>query len=94
MDRYEPLVGGTTYEVGNDLRGWHHGKFASDEEAWSVLSERFNKSFPSLSGRAIIMRKVIGCGMTAGGNETERDKELRLGHERALAEDRAAEVIA
>ena len=89
MDRYTPIEGETYYEVGNELRGWFSGKFATDEEAWAVLSERFNKSFPSHSGRAIYMRKHIGHGFSAGGNETDADKAIRLSVDEALAaEDR------
>lgn len=94
MDRYDPIEGESFYEVGNELRGWHSGKFATDAEAWAVLSERFNKSFPSRVGRAIVMRKIIGSGFTAGGNETETDKRIRLSMEEMLAADALEEATA
>lgn len=75
------------YELGNCLRGWCGGSFESDDEAWRVLSERFNNAFPSRSGRDVQLRKYVRSGQTAGGNETERDKALRERIERAIAED-------
>lgn len=47
----------TFYELGNDLRGFYSGEFESDDEAWEVLSDRFNRAFPSLKGRHVHMKK-------------------------------------
>lgn len=44
-----------TYVLGNCLRCFFEGKFASVDEAWRVLSARFNKSFPSENGRHVYM---------------------------------------
>jgi hypothetical protein len=74
------------YELGNCLRGYCSGEFVSDDEAWRVLSGRFNRAFPSRGGREITMSKTVAYGRTKGGNETERDKALRLKLEAALAE--------
>lgn len=76
------------YELGNGLRGTFSGYFKSDGEAWAALSEQFNSSFPSYSGRSVVLSKTVAHGRTAGGNETDRDREMRLECERILAEER------
>jgi hypothetical protein len=81
------------YELGNCLRGYFGGYFWTDEEAWDVLSDRFNRGYPSRNGRGVEMRKTIRRGLTAGGNETERDRRLREHVEAILAERKAAEGV-
>lgn len=85
-----PLMEGELchYELGNALRGTFSGYFNSDTEAWNALSDQFNRSFPSRSGRTVVLSKTVAHGRTAGGNETDRDRKMRLEHERILAEDR------
>lgn len=73
------------YQCGNCLRGHFFGEFESDEGAWAVLSDRFNKAYPSRSGREVELIKTIRVGRTAGGNETERDRLLREKIEAAIA---------
>lgn len=80
--------GEALYSLGNGIRGYKTGYFSSDDEAWRVLSDQFNQSFPSRSGRTVHLTKTIAAGLTAGGNETESDRELRLECERLLQEDR------
>jgi hypothetical protein len=82
------------YELGNCLRGYFSGEFDSDDEAWRVLSERFNRGFPSRSGRTIQMSKTIREGHTAGGNETERDRLLREKIEAQLLQRDRDEALA
>ncbi|AFU88134.1 hypothetical protein CcrColossus_gp264 [Caulobacter phage CcrColossus] len=77
VEALETAYGQGSYEVGNCLRGYHHGTFTSADEAWEALSERFNRSYPSREGRQVEMRRSIHLGFTAGGNETERDRLLR-----------------
>lgn len=77
-----------TYELGNALRGYKNGDYPDDETAWNELSDKFNRSFPSRSGRAVFMRKYIRNGKTAGGNETAVDREIREAAERILAGDK------
>ncbi len=72
------------YEVGNCLRGYFSGHFSNDDEAWSALSDRFNRSFPSKERRSVEMRKTIRIGKTAGGNETDQDRKIREEFERSL----------
>lgn len=85
----QPLPQGEAlYRLGNGIRGYKTGYFSSDEEAWRVLGDQFNQSFPSRSGRTVHLTKTIATGLTAGGNETESDRELRLECERLLQEDR------
>lgn len=43
------------YYMGNCLRGYYEGKFETFEEAFKVLSARFYLSFPSSSGRSVLM---------------------------------------
>lgn len=43
------------YKLGNGLRGWFYGEFANDEVAWNVLSDRFAASFPSDTGRQVVL---------------------------------------
>lgn len=76
------------YELGNALRGWFSGKFSSDQQAWTELSDRFNRGFPSRGGRHVQMTKTIRYGRTAGGNESEADRKWREGWE---AENRQEE---
>jgi hypothetical protein len=71
------------YQLGNCLRGYAFGDFEADEEAWRVLSARFNDSFPSRYGRSVHLMKVVREGETAGGNETEADRNLREALEEA-----------
>jgi hypothetical protein len=65
------------YELGNMLRGYFSGEFETDEEAWAVLSERFNTAYPSRNGRSVELRKRIRVGQTEGGNEREEDRAWR-----------------
>ena len=43
------------YYLGNCLRGYIEGSFSDMETAWKVLSARFLLSFPSTSGRKVIL---------------------------------------
>lgn len=65
------------YQLGNCLRGYSGGEFDTDEEAWDVLSKRFDNSYPSRCGREVELMKVIREGVTPGGNETKQQRELR-----------------
>lgn len=47
------------YRLGNILRGYVEGKFASDKSAWYYLSRQFDKLFPSSEGRRVHMEKII-----------------------------------
>lgn len=71
------------YELGNALRGWFSGKFNTDQEAWNVLGDRFNRGFPSREGRTVQLTKTVRYGRTAGGNETDTDQRLREAMERS-----------
>lgn len=66
-----------SYELGNCLRGYFFGDFESDDEAWAVLSEKFNAAYPSREGRQVELKKTLRIGTTVGGNETERDRAFR-----------------
>jgi hypothetical protein len=48
----------TEYKLGNWLRGFFRGRFASDEMAWIYLSNRFLLSYPSEQGRHVYMSKM------------------------------------
>ncbi len=67
----------TKYELGNSLRGYFSGQFETDEEAWNILSERFNNAYPSRCGREVELKKTILIKTTKGGNETVLDRTLR-----------------
>jgi hypothetical protein len=54
------------YELGNYLRGWFSGTFESDDEAWSLLSARFDARFLSPAGRAVVLKKGIREDKTPG----------------------------
>ena len=41
--------------LGNCLHGGFSGKFKDADIAWDILSQRFNMSFPSEAGRAVMM---------------------------------------
>lgn len=43
------------YILGNILRGFFEGRFASQDEAWKFLSRRFLMSFPARRGRHVSM---------------------------------------
>lgn len=43
------------YTLGNWMRGAFEGEFATLEEAWEWLSDRFLLSYPSNSGRQVFM---------------------------------------
>lgn len=77
LEALETAYGPGSYEVGNCLRGYAYGTFSNADDAWESLSDQFNQSYPSRSGRQIEMRRTIHVGYTAGGNETERDRLLR-----------------
>jgi len=47
------------YRLGNILRGYVEGDFASDVSAWYFLSREFDKHFPSSEGRLVHMEKII-----------------------------------
>lgn len=44
------------YKLGNCLRGGFSGEFKTMEEAWQVLSYRFDIAFPSSGGRSVILK--------------------------------------
>lgn len=44
------------FVLGNCLRGYFEGNFASTEAAWQYLSARFLLSFPSADGRIVSMK--------------------------------------
>lgn len=77
------------YELGNCLRGYFNGMFETADEAWDVMSAQFNEAFPSRCGREVELRTVIRTGLTAGGNETERDRETRMKLEAILVAEQA-----
>ena len=89
IEALDAAYGPGSYEVGNCLRGYHHGTFPDSDTAWEVLSDRFNRSYPSREGRQVEMRRTIHLGHTAGGNETERDRQSRLQLEALLAAEKA-----
>lgn len=92
IEALDAAYGPGFYEVGNCLRGYAYGTFPDADEAWNVLSDRFNQSYPSREGRQVEMRRSIHLGNTAGGNETERDRLLREQVTAALAEKEKAET--
>lgn len=61
------------YELGNELRGFMTGDFEDDETAWDTLSAAFDRAFPSVSGRYVVLTKVIRYETTTGGNEDPLD---------------------
>lgn len=50
----EQVISVEKYILGNGLRGCFEGEFASPDEAWRILSARFDRSFPG-GGRSILM---------------------------------------
>jgi hypothetical protein len=85
----EVKTGTAYYQLGNCLRGYFYGDFASDQDAWEKLGDAFNRAWPSRSGRSVEMWKIVREGTTKGGNETERDKALREKLDAYIAREKA-----
>jgi hypothetical protein len=51
----EVKTGTAYYQLGNCLRGYFYGDFASDQDAWEKLGDAFNRAWPSRSGRSVEM---------------------------------------
>ncbi len=46
-------AGADLYVLGNCLRGYVHGYFHDDYNAFRVMAARFDKSYPSTGGRTV-----------------------------------------
>lgn len=59
------------YMLGNCLRGYVYGYFENDEVAFAALAERFDRSYPSKSGRVVEFWHCLSVKATPGGAVVE-----------------------